>query len=151
MGYELKPVTAAEDWQTMHQIRREVLFTPERHPGIVYDQNHPDDHRPNHAPFLLIHDGRPIGVARLDELGAVGTVRLVAITKAEQHRGHGRWLETLICEEARRRGIRRLRLNSAPDAVGFYEKTGWRCDVWDVDELRGMSQNCVQMTKDIQL
>jgi N-acetylglutamate synthase-like GNAT family acetyltransferase len=88
-------------------------------------------------------------VARLDVLGDAGTVRLVAIKKVEQGRGHGRRLEALICEEARGRGIRRLRLNSAPDAAGFYEKAGWRREVWDVDELRGMSQNCVQMTKDI--
>ncbi len=149
MDHELRPVTTAEDWRTMHEIRLEVLFTPERHPGIVYDENHPDDHRPSHTPFLLIHGGHPIGVARLDVLGDAGTVRLVAIKKVEQGRGHGRRLEALICDEARGRGIRRLRLNSAPDAVGFYEKAGWRREVWDVDELRGMSQNCVQMTKDI--
>jgi GNAT superfamily N-acetyltransferase len=85
---------------------------------------------------------------RLDDRGEAGIVRLVGIMTAEQRRGHGRALDALISDEARRRGIRQLALNAAPDAVGFYEKTGWRRTVWDADELAGMAQGCVQMVKD---
>jgi GNAT superfamily N-acetyltransferase len=149
MEYELKVVTTPADWRTMHDIRREVLFTAERHPGLVYDENHPDDHQPNHTPYLLLRHGKPIGVVRLDDRGEEGIVRLVAIVTAEQGRGHGRALDALICDEARRRGIKQLALNAAPEAVGFYEKTGWARTVWDAGELAGMARDCVQMVKGV--
>lgn len=149
MGYELKPVASREDWQHLHAIRRAVLFAPGRHPGVEYDDNHPDDRRHNHIPYLFELDGEPIGVVRLDRLFEFGTVRLVAIVAERQRQGHGRVMEALVADAARRHAIRLLRVNAAPDAVGFYLKTGWRKDVWDINELRGIAQGCVQMVKDI--
>jgi GNAT superfamily N-acetyltransferase len=146
MGYELKTVETPDDWAAMHAIRREVLFAPERH-QTQYDENHADDRAPANTPYLLVLDGKPVGVARLDAHGDFGIIRLVAISKAEQGRGHGRALERLIEEQARNRGIRTLRLNSAPDAVGFYEKASWRRALWDPSELTGIASNCVQMEK----
>jgi GNAT superfamily N-acetyltransferase len=149
MGYELKPVVSREDWQHLHAIRLAVLFAPGRHPGIEYDDNHPDDHRHNHIPYLFELDGTPIGVVRLDRLFDIGTVRLVAIVTERQRQGHGRVMEAMVADAARRQGIQLLRVNAAAEAVGFYERTGWRKDVWDVNELRGIARGCVQMVKDI--
>ena len=87
MTYELRPVKTAADWRAMHDIRLATLFTEERHPGIAYDENHPHDHAPNHQPFLLMLDGGPIGVVRLDDRGDEGVVRLVAVVPALQARG----------------------------------------------------------------
>ncbi len=53
----------------MHAIRLDVLFTPERHPGLVYDRAHPHDTNPAHSKFLLLLDGTPIGTTRLDPRG----------------------------------------------------------------------------------
>lgn len=148
--HALRRVTTPADWAAMHAIRRATLFAPGRRKvDIVYDENHPDDHAEGHVPFVLVDDGEPIGVVRLDFRGDIAIVRLVAILPSLQRRGHGRLLDALVIEEARRRGVKELRLNSAPDAVGFYEKTGWVHGDWDPAELVGIGADCVQMIKAI--
>jgi GNAT superfamily N-acetyltransferase len=147
VSYKLKPVTTGSEWAAMHALRRDVLFSPLRHAGVVYDENHPDDRHPDHVPFLLTANGRPIGITRLDLRGEIAVVRLVAIAAPEQRRGHGRIMGELVESEARRRDVRLLRVNAAADAVGFYEKTGWRRAEWDPSELTGIAANCVQMEK----
>ena len=148
MPYQLRPVRSAEDWHALHGMRRDVLFTPERH-AIAYDEDHPDDRSEQNIPFLLVFDSRPIGTARLDLRGKVAVERLVAIVPDEQGKGHGRKLDALLEAEARRRGVTHLRVNAAPDAVGYYEKTGWRRADWDRKELVGLAQDAVQMTKEL--
>lgn len=127
--------------------RLQVLFTPERHPGIVYDRAHPHDTNPSHLKFLLLRDGEPIGTTRLDPRGEGGIVRLVGIVPDQQRQGHGSAMEGLLVEVARSRGMKRLWVNAARDAVGFYEKRGWSPLVWDEEELATFAKNCVQMTK----
>src|SRR5689334_21026706 len=99
-SYVLRPVESDEDWAAMHALRRDVLFAPFRHQGVVYDENHPDDRDPANLPFLLIVDGQPAGITRLDVRGAIAVVRLVAITPELQRRGHGRAMSGLIDGEA---------------------------------------------------
>ncbi|CAN7407661.1 GNAT family N-acetyltransferase [Devosia sp. LjRoot16] len=149
MTYELRELASPEDWEAMHRIRLEVLFTAERHPGLVYDRAHPHDLEPTHSKFVLMHDGVPIGTTRLDPRGEGGIVRLVAIVPPLQRQGHGSVLEALLIDYARARGMKRLWLNAARDAVGFYEKLGWTAEVWDEVELATFAHNCVQMTKPI--
>lgn len=148
MAYELRHVRSPQDWRDLHRIRRSVLFTPERH-AVEYDENHPDDRAHGNLPLLLIEDGRPVAVARLDVRREIAVVRLVAVTSGEQRRGYGKVLNALIDEEARRRGVKTLRVNAAPDAVGFYEKAGWQTADWDATELTGLASDCVQMSKDL--
>jgi N-acetylglutamate synthase-like GNAT family acetyltransferase len=148
MAYELRPVRSLEDWRHLHEIRRAVLFAPERH-SVDYDENHPDDRAEENIPFLLLLDGRPIGVTRLDLRGNVAVVRLVAIVAAEQGKGHGRMLNALVEAEARKRGVRTLHVNAALEAVGYYEKIGWLRKSWDTTELVGLAKDCVQMIKEL--
>lgn len=149
MAYELHELATPDDWEAMHRIRLQVLFTPERHPGLVYDRAHPHDTDPNHVKFLLLRDGEPIGTARLDPRGEAGIVRLVGIVPTRQRQGHGSIMESLLVDYAKKRGMTRLCLNAAKDAVGFYEKLGWSAEVWDEEELATFAKNCVQMTKTI--
>ncbi|WP_245419745.1 GNAT family N-acetyltransferase [Phyllobacterium salinisoli] len=149
MSYELRSVSSPEDWLHLHAIRRSALFTPGRH-SFAYDENHPDDRAPGNLPFLLLADSRPVGVVRLDLRGEIAIVRLVAIADEEQGKGHGRKLDRLIEAEARRRHVRQLRLNAAPAALGYYEKMGWRRANWDPDELVGLAENCIQMSKELE-
>jgi GNAT superfamily N-acetyltransferase len=148
-GHALVVVRTDEHWAALHRLRRAVLFAPGRRVrDIVYDDAHPDDRDPANTPFLLVHDGRPIGTTRLDRLApTLGAVRLVAIDGSEQRRGHGRALGALIDAEARRSGMTRLVVNSAPDAVGYYRRLGWSEHVWDAAELVGLASDCVQMHK----
>ena len=146
--YELKRVEATEDWRQLHAIRRAVLFSPGQH-KFEYDENHPDDRAEGNVPYLLLLDGAPIGVVRLDQRGSLGVVRLVAIGSERQREGHGRIMSDLIDAEALRLGLTELRVNAAADAVGYYDKTGWKRGSWDPTELTGLAENCVQMTKSL--
>jgi GNAT superfamily N-acetyltransferase len=148
MPYELRRVETPDEWAALHRIRREVLFAPGRRPpGFVYDYAHPDDAASNHIKFLLMLDSVPIGTTRLDLRGQRAVVRLVAIVADRQRQGHGSVMEQGLANHAYKLGITTLMVNSAPDAVGFYEKRGWRQEVWDAAELQGVARNCVQMIK----
>ena len=132
----------------MHDIRRATLFTPER--GVIYDEHLPHDLDPANQCFLFLYEGRPIGVVRLDPRGEDGmVVRLVGILPELQRQGHGQVLGKLVEDEARRRGVGRMMLNSRDTAVGFYQRTGWTAEVWDAAELAGTASHCLQMTKAI--
>lgn len=147
MGYELVVVEDPTDWQAYHAIRRVELFENKGRHGI-YDDRHPDDLADFATPYLLKLDGRPIGTTRLDRRGVrEGVFRLVAVTSAEQGRGHGRILGQMVEARARALGIETLLVNAAPEAQGFYEKTGWTPFVWDSAELTGIAASCIQMRK----
>ena len=148
MRYHLKIVDRPDQWRAMHDIRRAVLFAPDRH-AVAYDEDHPDDRMEGNTPFLFCENDEPVGVVRLDAHGEIGIVRLVAIVAHRQRTGLGRAMDALLVAEAQRRGIIILRVNAAADAVGFYEKTGWRKQAWNPAELTGMARDAVQMQKAI--
>jgi GNAT superfamily N-acetyltransferase len=147
--YALRQVEAPHEWEAMHKLRRDVLFAPFRRQGIVYDENHPDDRDPANLPFLFFVDGKPAGITRLDLQGDVAIVRLVAIAPDLQRRGHGRAMSRLVDAQAVSRSVRLLRVNAAPEAVGFYEATGWHRREWDLEELSGIAADCVQMERSL--
>jgi GNAT superfamily N-acetyltransferase len=111
-----------EGWRAYHGIRRHVLFELR---GVgSYDEEHPDEHRQGHFPLLFSVDGMPAGTARLDVSDDVGIVRLVAIISQRQGQGFGRTMMRAVETFAIARGIRRLEVHAAPDAVLFYQKQG---------------------------
>ena len=148
MIYQLREVRLLEDWKALHDIRREVLFAPE-FDSVVYDENHPDDRAEGNKPFLLDFEGQTIGVARLDRLGNVAVVRLVAIRGEKQRQGHGRKLLQLLEGEAARTRVKILRVYAAMDAVGFYERMGWEKRSWPRSEFEAPVGAVVQMEKRI--
>jgi GNAT superfamily N-acetyltransferase len=149
MGYELVTVTRPDEWEAYHAIRRVELFEARGRIG-VYDADHPDDRAPDHFPLLLKWNGRPIATTRLDvRKSGFAMVRLVAVVKAEQRRGHGRALAARTEAFARARGVTRLLVNAAADAVGFYERIGFVPEVWDAAELVGWNADSVQMAKSL--
>ncbi|MBY5561836.1 GNAT family N-acetyltransferase [Rhizobium leguminosarum] len=117
-------VSADEHWNAYHDIRRAVLF--EARGLIGYDANHPDDRRDGHFPLLLLLENTPVGAARLDLTGdETAWVRTVAISEECQGKGYGRMLMTGLEKFASQRGVERLLVNAARDAVGFYGALGW--------------------------
>jgi len=144
--YELRRAETAEDLAAMHRLRRDVLFA-RRGRAALYNDAHPDDAVANHLKFLLVLDGERIGTARLDLVQGVAKLRLVVIAAERQRQGHGAVMEQLIAGHAHRLGVTTLLVNSAPDAVGFYEKCGWQQELWDASELVGSASDCVQMAK----
>ncbi|MER8826068.1 GNAT family N-acetyltransferase [Mesorhizobium sp. M0817] len=68
-----------------------------------YDERHPNDRLASNHPLLLMHEGTPVGTARLDVTGPrLGVVRLVAIEANLQRRGLGRILMQEVESYARR-------------------------------------------------
>jgi GNAT superfamily N-acetyltransferase len=125
MTVELVELARPDQWEAFHHIRRTVLFEGRGRYG-VYDADHPDDRLPDSHPLLFVEDGRPCGAVRIDLLGEERAgVRLVAIDAACQGRGLGRAMMALVERYAAERGAAVLELNSAPEAVGFYERLGW--------------------------
>ena len=147
MSYALVRVSDPADWAHFHAIRRVELFEARGRFGI-YDDNHPHDYADFAHPFLLKRNGQALGTVRLDLFGGGrAAVRLVAITAAEQNRGHGRVMETLVTYEARALGVHTLLVNAVETALGFYEKTGWEAFEWDPSELVNSPLACIQMRK----
>lgn len=146
MSYELIDVKAGEEWREYHSIRRRVLW--ERRGLANYDESHADEYKAANHPLLLKLDGRAIGTVRLDDFGnGTGAVRLVAIEPNLQRQGHGRALSDYVENYARRLGINILYVNAVPEAVAYYEKLGWKPEVWDETELVGIASACLQMSK----
>ncbi len=119
------------EWRAMHDIRRAVLFAPDRH-AIAYDENHPDDRADGQTPLLLFEDDEPVGVVRLvarGDIGIVSTGRHRRRKTAARSRPCG-WMR-LWSPKPRARGIRLCASNAAADAVAFSEKTGWHRQSWN--------------------
>jgi GNAT superfamily N-acetyltransferase len=147
MSYELIVVAAPQDREAYHSIRRVELFEARGRIG-VYDADHADERVPNHFPLLLKWNGRGIGTTRLDDRGGgLAIVRLVAITRPEQRKGHGRALAARTEDFARARGVTKLMVNAAATAIGFYERIGFVRESWDAAELVGWNADAVQMAK----
>lgn len=132
METTLVPVSDRDSWSAYHAIRRDVLF--ERRGIEGYNDNHPDEYRIGHVPLLFCLDGMPIGTVRLDlspNEGGSATVRLVAIVQHYQRQGFGKAMMAALEHVAIARGVRRLTVHAAPDAVGFYRTIGFQivdCD-----------------------
>ena len=144
--YELVQVLTADEWRAVHDMRRAELFV--RHPSIAYNENHPDDRMPGHFLFLLLLKREAIGTARLDLAPPrKGIMRLVAITRDEQRKGHGRVLQERFETFARGMGVTDLYVNAARDAVGFYERMGFVPKHFDDAARKGIADDTVPMRK----
>ena len=124
MTYELRPPHGDAEWTAYHEIRRHVLFE-RRGRGAEYDPRHPDDAKPGNHPLLLLHDGVPLGVIRVDVDHERATFRRVAIREDAQRRGHGRALLQAAEAFARAQGCVRVESHVAADAVPFYLRCGF--------------------------
>ncbi len=147
-SYELVQVESPEEWEALHNLRRSELFVQKE--GIVYNDNHPDDHAPNHFPLVLKLGGRCIGTARLDLFdNGSGAIRLVAVDPTLQRQGHGRVLEQKFEELARSKGVSKLFVNANPTAIGYYEKLGFVHEDWEdpAGPRTGLAKGCAPMTK----
>lgn len=124
MAYEFRSPLSETDWRAYHDIRRIVLWEARGAYG-VYDEDHPDEHKPNHLPKLLFLDGMPIGVSRIDVQGETAWFRRVAIAEPHQRSGHGRALLGIAEDFARSRGAERIESSINEDAIPFYRRCGY--------------------------
>lgn len=124
--YTLKRLEKDGDWSYFHDIRETILFEGRGRFG-VYDRNHPDDRKRDNHPLLFLLRGKPIGAVRVDINRAeqYAFMRLVAIVKDEQGKGHGAMMVKLVEEFAIRFNCKYMKVVPAADARGFYRKCGY--------------------------
>lgn len=121
---KLVRVSSQSEWEAYHQIRRQVLFDLRGLTG--YDDQHPDDHRPENIPLILVDKAEPVGAVRLDVAeNEHGVVRMVAIVPERQRQGLGRTMMNAVERLARTQNVSVLEVHAASDAVAFYERIGW--------------------------
>jgi GNAT superfamily N-acetyltransferase len=125
--HDLSSPKSREEWNHYHAIRRRVLWEGRGLYG-VYDENHPDELKPGHHPFVLMHRGDPVGVIRVDIDGKRAIFRRVAVKEDLQRTGQGRVLLMLAESYAKENGCDHVVSFVSPDAVGFYEKCGFELD-----------------------
>jgi N-acetylglutamate synthase-like GNAT family acetyltransferase len=146
--YELVQASSPEDWEALHNLRRSELFA--RREGVTYEADHPDDRAPNHFPLVLKFQNQHIGTARLDLFEKGGAaIRLVAIARREQRKGHGRVMEQLFEEFARSQGVSKIFVNAHSSAVGYYERLGFVHEDWPEPSgtRSSIARDCVLMAK----
>ena len=74
-------------------------------------------------------------------------MRLVAITRPEQRKGHGRVLQEWFETFARGMGVRDLYVNATRDAVGFYERMGFTPEHFDDAARTGIAADTAPIRK----
>lgn len=75
--------------------------------------------------WLATVDGVPQGTARMRTDGSDGVAQRVAVLASARGTGVGKALMRAMEDEARRRGLARIRLHAQATAIGFYEAIGY--------------------------
>jgi ribosomal protein S18 acetylase RimI-like enzyme len=146
MGFELVVVRSETDWNDYHMIRRSVLWEARGRTG--YNERHGNEYHSHNYPLLLKADGCSVGTVRLDNFGnGSGAIRLVAIEGQQQKSGLGRIMTDLLAAYAKTLGITVLYVAPAPEAIGFYQKTGWLPYIWNKSEFDDIYPDCTQLRK----
>jgi GNAT superfamily N-acetyltransferase len=143
MRVEFRAPATEADWAAYHAIRRHVLFEL-RGDGAAYDANHPDEHLPGHYAFVLWDADVAVGVIRVDVQDDVAIFRRVAVRDDLQRRGYGRQLLQAAQRFAVERGCTQAVSHVDRNAVGFYERCGFRRD----SEFSG--RRAITMSKPLQ-
>jgi GNAT superfamily N-acetyltransferase len=117
------------EWQHYDEIRRRELFEARGRVG-VYQSNHPDEFVSGHHPLLFFLNGQPIGVIRIDlpEDQNIAFFRLIAISIHFQKQGHGTALMGYAENYAAGADRTIFKLDSALEALSFYQKLGYISD-----------------------
>jgi predicted GNAT family N-acyltransferase len=100
---------------------RDEVFVAEQHVPVEIEHDALDPACSHVLARLL--DGTPIGTARLTPDRHIGRM---AVRAPWRGRGVGDALLLALVDEARRRGWPDVRLNSQVDAIGFYQRHGFR-------------------------
>ena len=129
MGPEKRPsefTLEVTDWATsrneLFDIRREVYIVEQAVPPEL----EVDEHDPECVHVLARDEGgRPIGTGRLLDDGHVGRVAVVA---SWRRRGVGAAVVRRLLELARERGMPETVADAQVQAIGFYERLGFRAE-----------------------
>ena len=121
-----------EEYRQMLQLRNEILRKPL---GLQLDENELENER-NNMFMVAYEDERMLGCCMLVE-EEPDTVRLrqMAVVNDVQGKGIGRALMQFAENLARDRGYRRITMHARKNALGFYEKMGYKKKGEEFEEI----------------
>jgi len=127
MSLHLISPETESDWIAYHGIREHVLWEARGLHG-VYNPSHPDEYIETNHSKLLVYKSKLVGVVRIDlDINSQSAgFRRVAISQEQQRKGFGKELMKQSEEFAFSHGCYKLHANVSPDAIGFYQKIGYR-------------------------
>lgn len=122
-------VSQTDDLATCLEIRR-VVFVDEQ--GVPEELER-DAHDAGAVHFLSMQDGQPVGTARIVRKDDAAKIGRVAVLQHARGSRQGQALINACVSWARSNGCKRAILGAQVDALGFYEKLGFRAygDVFD--------------------
>jgi predicted GNAT family N-acyltransferase len=121
-----------EEYRQMLQLRNEILRKPL---GLQFDEKEIEKEK-NNMFMVAYEDERMLGCCMLVE-EEPDTVRLrqMAVVNDVQGKGIGRALMQFAENLARDRGYRRITMHARKNALGFYEKMGYKKKGEEFEEI----------------
>jgi thioesterase domain-containing protein len=122
--WQLTQPLTPEHWQAYYQLRWQVLRAPWQQPaGSERDELESQAYH-----LMLIDDKDQIqAVGRLHQQDAqTGQIRFMAVSDSTRGNGAGKMILQALEQQAVKFGLRLLQLNAREQAVGFYQKLGYR-------------------------
>jgi predicted GNAT family N-acyltransferase len=110
-----------EEEQAIRQIRDSVFVKEQSIPNE--DEFDDSDNACVHA--IVWDEGRPVGTGRLSDDGRIGRI---AVMKQARGKGIARAIMLALEQHAQKSGLPRLWAHAQVQALGFYEKIGYRVD-----------------------
>lgn len=118
-----RPVSSPEDLRAAIQIRMAV-FVEEQ--GVPREEEI-DSYDPQAFHVLARSpEGQAVATGRLVTSGSSGKLGRIAVLRSRRGQGWGRSVMLALIEEAHRRGLRELVLDSQVQAIPFYRTLGFR-------------------------
>jgi len=120
---KLKEPTTSEDFEKYFELRWRILRAPWKQPkGSEQDD---EEGRSHH--IMAMENDLLIGVARLQfPEQNIAQLRYMAIDRRYQNKGIGREIVAYMEDIARKNNAEQLILHARNNALGFYEKLGYK-------------------------
>jgi len=120
---ELKEPTTSEDFEKYFELRWRIL----RAPWKQLKGREQDDEEDRSYHIMAMENDLLIGVARLQfPEQNIAQLRYMAIDRRYQNKGIGREIVAYMEDIARKNNAEQLILHARDNALGFYEKLGYK-------------------------
>lgn len=127
---DVRPVVTAADRAAAYAVRRRVFQEEQGVPSeLEFDA---DDETALHV--VAVADGAVIGTGRLVSHAGYVKVGRMAVLREWRTHGAGRAILNALLAEAARRALVRVVLHAQVQAIGFYERSGFRVVGDEFDE-----------------
>lgn len=114
-------IAGPDDLDSCYHLRR-VVFIDEQ---AVPEDEEWDGLDATCTHFLALHEGRPVGTARMRVVDGKAKAERVAVLQDTRGLGAGRAVMEALHDEARRLGLPKVVLAAQVQAMPFYERLGY--------------------------